>query len=279
MTVTRPIVRYHGGKFRLAPWIVSNLPAHRIYVEPFGGGASVLLRKPRSYAEVYNDRWSEIHNVFRVVRDHGAELQRRIHLTPFGREEFEDDSEPIDEIDQARKSIFRSFAGFGSAAMNNHHQTGLRASSYRNGTIPAHDWANYSAHIGAFVERLRGVVIENRDACELIPAHDSRSTLYYVDPPYVHATRNMVRRNASYAFEMSDDEHRRLAAVLHQVQGMVVLSGYPCDLYDRDLYPEWKRIEREAMADGARPRTEVLWFNPAAWTATQSQQQTIAGVA
>jgi hypothetical protein len=66
---TRPALRYHGGKWRLAPWIIGNFPPHRTYVEPYGGAASVLLRKRRCYAEVYNDLDSEIVNVFRVLRD------------------------------------------------------------------------------------------------------------------------------------------------------------------------------------------------------------------
>lgn len=86
--VRRPILRYHGRKYRLAKWIISHFPEHRIYVEPFGGAASVLMLKNRSYAEVYNDLDGEIVNVFRVLQNpnHAAELERLIRLTPFARD-------------------------------------------------------------------------------------------------------------------------------------------------------------------------------------------------
>lgn len=265
----RPVVRYPGGKWRLAPWIIAHMPPHRIYVEPFGGSASVLMRKARAYAEVYNDQWGRIVDVFRVLRDPAlaSDLRRQIELTPFSRREFQgiSDASLAQEsslVERARMTIYRSFAAFGSASVNGDQATGFRSSSKRSGTIPAHDWAGYPDQIPAFVDRLRGVVIESKPAAEVITAHDSPETLIYADPPYPHSTRNMNRGNARYAHEMSDDDHRALAAVLKQVKGMVVLSGYGCEFYDRELYPDWTRIEKAAYADGAQKRTEVLWMNP-----------------
>lgn len=260
----RPVVRYHGGKFKLAEWIISNMPAHRVYVEPFGGGASVLIKKPRAYAEIYNDRWDRIVNVFRVLRDpaQAERLIRAIELTPFSRVEFDacDVDAGDDPIEVARKTIFRSFAGFGSSAVMESHTTGFRASSSRSGTTPAHDWRNYPAHIPDFVERMRSVVIENRDAAAVMLQHDSPDTLHYVDPPYPHSTRGFRRRNAGYAFEMTDDDHRALAEVLRSLKGMVMVSTYRSDLY-ADLYRDWARKEQAAHADGALDRVEVLYLN------------------
>jgi DNA adenine methylase len=263
---TRPVLRYHGGKWRLAPWIIRHFPPHRTYVEPFGGAGSVLMRKPRSYSEVYNDQWGDVVNVFRVLRDEAsaARLAALLHLTPFARAEFEAPwPEEVDQVERARRTIFRSLAGFGSASTNGKYSTGFRSNSNRSHTTPAHDWANYPAHVPAFTERFRGVVIEQRPALRVIEQHDGPEVLIYCDPPYPLSTRNVARGNARYACEMTDSDHRELAARLHQVEGMVVISGYPCELYDRELYPDWERITKVALADGARRRTEVLWLNPA----------------
>lgn len=272
--ITRPVLRYHGGKFgtrgAVADRIAAEFPEHRIYVEPFGGAASVLLRKPRSYGEIYNDQWSGVVTVFRVLRDpeKSAQLIDLLRLTPFARDEIDNTYEThmrdLSDIEYARRLIFRSFAGFGSGAMNPKYATGFRASCKRSGTTPARDWMNYPPIIEAFVARLQGVVIENVPAADVIPRHDSPETLFYVDPPYVHSTRSQKRRRVrEYEFEMTDTDHCLLAAQLRNVAGMVVLSGYPCELYD-DLYRGWERLEFAAMADGASPRTEVLWFNAAA---------------
>jgi DNA adenine methylase len=268
--LTRPLVRYHGGKWRLAPWIISNLPAHRCYVEPFGGGGSVLLRKPRSYAEVYNDLDGEIVNLFHVARAQGERLAQLCELTPFARDEFQQSYTPSDDpLEQARRTLIRSFMGFGSASVSS-QISGFRANSNRSGTTPAHDWMNYPEAFRLTIQRLRGVVIENREAALCMQHHDAPTTLHYVDPPYVHETRYLKNKTHTYRHEMTDEDHRALAKTLHELQGMIVLSGYHCDLYD-ELYAGWTRIERAAFADGAKSRTEVLWMNPSCSIALSAQ--------
>lgn len=261
MNVLRPLLRYHGGKWRLAPWILQHLPTHRVYVEPFGGAASVLLQKPRSHAEVYNDLDGEIVNLFRVARDNGEMLAQAVELTPFSRVEFARAYEPDgDPLEQARRTLIRSFMGFGSAAASG-QTTGFRANSNRSGTTPARDWMNYPAHLRAVIQRLRGVVIEQREAADVMRAHDSEQALHYVDPPYVHDTRSLRTRAPAYRHEMTDQQHEELASVLHSLRGRVVLSGYRCPLYDR-LFAGWRRIDVAAHADGARDRVESLWLSP-----------------
>lgn len=265
MGVSRPVLRYHGGKWMLAPWIIAHFPHHKVYTEVFGGGASVLLRKSRSYAEVYNDLDGDVVNVFRVLRDpeSGARLTRSLYLTGFARDEFFDCyGAAEDSVERARRMIARSFMGFGSDGFNISRKTGFRANSNRSGTTPAMDWSNYPDAIAAFIDRLRGVVVENRDAVEVLAQQDAPNALHYVDPPYVHSTRSTSSEHA-YRHEMDDADHQRLAEVLRSLSGMVVLSGYRSELYDA-LYGDWVREDRAALADGALDRTESIWLNPAA---------------
>ncbi len=262
--VARPVLRWHGGKWLLAPWIIAHFPAHRIYVEPFGGAASVLLRKDRAYAEVYNDLDDDVVNLFNVLRsDRAEEMIDAIRLTPFARAEFDAAYVASDDVfERARQLLIRSFAGYGSDGHNGARPTGFRANSSRSGTTPAHDWAHYPDAMRAIVDRLRGVVIERRPAIDVMAAHDSPESLHYVDPPYLWETRSTAKNSSrkNYRHEMNDEQHRELLAFLPTLSGAVVLSGYPSLIYDTAL-AGWHRVERAALADGARPRVEVLWLN------------------
>lgn len=263
MTPTRPILRYHGGKWLLAQWILSHFPAHRVYVEPYGGAASVLLQKERSYAEIYNDLDGEIVGLLRVVRSSRRQLMRLLMRTPFARQEYRDSFERCeDPIEQARRTVIRSFMGFGSNSLNREIKSGFRAHSHRSGTTPAHDWTNYPKALRFIERRLQGVTLENKNAVQVIEQQDALDTLHYLDPPYVHASRAMdvMHGNHGYAHEMTDPDHEALSDVLHGITGMAVLSGYHSELYDR-LYADWDRVERDALCDGAGKRVEVLWFN------------------
>lgn len=272
----RPVLRWHGGKWLLAPWIIEHFPAHRVYVEPFGGAGSVLMRKPRTYAEIWNDLDGEVVNIFRVLRSPDANrLVDALRLTPFSRQEFTGAYEPSsDPVERARRLVIRSFMGFGS---NGHNRvTGFRANSNRSGTTPAHDWVNYPDSLVQVIERLSGVTVENKDAKAVMAQHDGPDTLHYVDPPYVFETR--ADMGDDYAHEMTDEDHAELLVFLRGLAGMVVLSGYPSILYDDALH-DWRRIERKALADGAAERTEVLWINPLCVRALDAERMPLFEVA
>ncbi|YCH23115.1 DNA adenine methylase [Pseudomonas sp. D1-3] len=281
MGITAPVIRYHGSKFRLAPWVIEHLPEHTCYVEPFGGAGGVLMQKARAYAEVYNDLDGDIVNLFRVLQGEQsrAELIKAVTFTPYARAEFEIAWEPTDDpVERARRTIIRAQMGFGSAGATK-GKTGFRIDTKREyGTAQAL-WAEYPESIAEIGQRLSGVLIENRPAIEVMRAHDARQTLHYVDPPYMHDTRYLgAKHGRYYRHEMTDEQHAELLAALLELEGMVVISGYPCELYDSMLLG-WDRRETSARISAGRgtaTRTECIWLNPACRDRDQRQADMFA---
>lgn len=264
MMIKHPVIRYHGGKFRLASWIIGSMPKHTCYVEPFGGAAGVLIQKPRSYAEVYNDLDGEVVNLFRVLRDpiQCSILQEMCHLTPYSRAEFfaarEFTSEPIE---RARRMVVRACMGFGSAAGIGGN-SGFRSDSKRKYATASHLWERYPANLSAVCERLQGVIIENKEAVAVMQSHDADTTLHYIDPPYVTETR--AKGNRCYNHEMTDADHVHLLNMASSLSGMVMISGYDCDLY-RDVLKGWTVLTKESRISagrGTKVKTECLWLSP-----------------
>jgi len=262
MKPVKPVLRYHGGKWAISDWILSHLPQHRIYVEPFGGAASVLLLKDRSFSEVYNDLDGEVVNLFRVLQSRTTyrELAIKLRYTPYSRAEFVLAYTPSDDpVERARRLLIRSWMGHSSVGA--HRKTGYRTNvRYVRRRAPSGDWRRLVDHLDRVVDRLRDVNIESVSAVDVIQGHDEIDTLFYVDPPYPLE----LRHGKVYRHEMTDQQHCELASLLQSVQGMVVISGYPCRLYDDDLYPDWHRVERKTYADQYGERTEVLWISPSA---------------
>lgn len=260
------------------------MPAHRIYVEPFAGAGSVLLRKPRSYSEILNDLDDEVVNLYRVMREpaDAAALKALVEFTPYSRTEFNlCFKRARDPIERARRTLVRYWFGFGAGAARTPGSTGFRNNAKRQGSTPAHDWRGFPDHLPLVHDRLRGVTIDNEPAAVCIGRHDGPDVLMYCDPPYLHATRSSIDglggKKAIYRHEMTDADHRALLEQLAGCKAMVMLSGYPHQIYD-DALPGWTLIEADARGDGAVERTECLWLNPAA-VAGMSQQSIGLGVA
>jgi DNA adenine methylase len=258
-------LRYHGGKTKIHEWIISHFPPHKTYVEPFGGGASVLLNKSRVTNEIYNDINSEIVNVFKILRNknESSKLLELLSKTLYSRDEFNLSYEITDDnLEQARNTIVRSMMAFGGN-VTARDKTGFIATANNNTSAPMR-WIKYTHQLPIIINRLREVTIENRDALELIDIYDSSETLFYLDPPYVTSSRKTTSKN--YAHEMTDEDHIALANLIKTKNGKFIISGYHSKLYD-ELYKGWKCVEKQSMAASYRggvPTTEVLWISPTA---------------
>jgi DNA adenine methylase len=268
----RPPLRYFGGKWQIAQFVLQHFPPHQSYLEPFGGGASILLLKPRTRIETYNDLDSGVVNFFRVLRERPEELVRLLQLTPWAREEYELSTESAgDPLEAARRFFVLSWMGIGMNAIDGKRSFRYVAKATGIWKAPAMLW-NLD-HLYQVADRLIGVQIMHDDAFELIPRFDQPDALIYCDPPYLRSTRK--KKSASYREEMSEEDHLRLAGMLNSLSASVVLSGYPSELY-ADLYEihGWQRLETQTFANNSRQsaRTEAIWLSPLTWQRLRQQQ-------
>jgi len=255
-TITRPPVRYPGGKWRIGQWIIHQFPPHLTYCEPFCGGASILFRKQPSYQEVINDLDGSVVNFFKVLRERPKELIGAIELTPFAREEYTLSFVASDEpLEWARRFYVRTRQAWGGMGK----QTGWRFQRSDNrGKKLMSEWTECD-HLYEAAARLRLVMIEHDDAFKIMTRFDHPKTLFYVDPPYLGTSRD----RQAYAHRLDESDHVRLAEALNSLQGMVILSGYPGALYD-ELYNGWTMLEKANQANGNNMTVERLWLSPKA---------------
>lgn len=280
----RPALRYYGGKWAIAPKIIPLLPPCECYVEPFAGGASLLLHPARPHApiEVYNDADEAVWTFFSVLRD-GAkrqELIRALRWTPFHRLNagLDLDDAEVGDVEIARRFYTRSWQTRGGVRDG---RSGWRyRAAVNNRTMSAVDeLRGHLRHLVAIGRRLRRVQIDCCDAVECMRRYDRPTTLFYVDPPYLGSTRGTRWEKAYRADMTTAEEHVALLEAVLALRAMVVLSGYASALYD-DALADWRRVELSARTDVGGEATEVLWINPAAGAALDAarrQGQLFAG--
>ncbi len=260
----RPPVKWHGGKHYMASRIISLFPYHRIYLEPFGGAASVLLNKEPVDVEAYNDLDLRITRLFRVLQTQGREFVERLRFVPYSQYEFENAAsypEGASDLEKAICDFIRWRQSFGGRARNWSYTT-RRARGGMAGDVNA--WWTSIDQLPEIIDRLRRVQILSQPAIDAIKRFDHPEALIYCDPPYLHETRGLSSRNI-YGVEMTEKEHIDLGHVLKECQSKVVISGYPSRLYD-EIFSSWRKVEFDIANHSAgghkkKRKCETLWLN------------------
>lgn len=261
-TAQRPVLKYPGSKWRMADWIISLMPPHRSYLEPFFGSGAVFFKKPPSRIETINDLDGEIANLFRCVREKTEELARAVALTPYSRCEYERawswhrEGNRAEGVEAARLTLVRYWQTHGSRGA-------IYKSGWKNdcaGREYAYDvryWGKLPEWIVCAAVRLKEAQIEQLPAVEVLQRFRHPDVLIYADPPYLLSTR----KGRQYSIEIAEDaEHVRLLETLKEHPGPVILSGYDNELYDRHLQG-WIKLHKKAQAEGGRGRVETVWLN------------------
>ena len=213
-----PPLSWHGGKSRFTSNILALFPEHHIYCEVFGGSGAVLLAKEPSRVEIFNDVDDSLVNLFRVVRNPRLcrQLQKACANTLYSRAEFELAKEQVDDpVEHARRFLIRqrmSRSGLGERWSYSVED------SRREMASVVRRWEAGIERLSGLHERLRTVQTEQADWREILARYDNAKTLFYLDPPYQHDTRN----GGGYSFEMTRGDHSELVERLLRLKGMVV---------------------------------------------------------
>lgn len=265
----RIVFGWYGGKYSHLEWLLPLLPECHHYCEPFAGSGAVLLNRLPAAVETYNDIDGEVVNFFRVLRDNHDELIRVIALTPFSREEYhlaiygETGDLSVSDVERARRFYIRARqtrTGLAqTASLGRWANCKETSRAGMSGVVSR--WLGGVEALDDIAQRLLRVQIENRPAIDVIRLYDSPKTLFYCDPPYLHATRGDAK---AYGFEMDEDQHRIFAATVNTCQGMVAVSGYDHPIMDELFSPKkWVKTSGidKTIHSTKGTRQEVLWTN------------------
>lgn len=202
---TRSLFRCYGGKYLQAKAIIGVMPPHRVYVEPYSGGASVLMRKAPSPVKVLGDADLDVASLYCAIQDpvQCAMLMFKMMYTPFSSAEFERACQETgtEPLEKAWLVVVRFAMAFSPERTSDKISGFCRNISGGRNIPSSYDWATYVDAIPKFRDRLARVIIEHGDAVSIMRLHDHIDTLHCVDPPYVPATRTSRH---GYVHEVDD---------------------------------------------------------------------------
>lgn len=234
-----------GGKKLLRKKIIERFPegGYTRYIEVFGGAGWVLFEKePGKELEVFNDMDSNLINLYRCIKYHREELQKELNWLAISREQFMDNKNQLN---------IRGLTDIQRAARYFHIVKVSFGADRRTFGTNKKNLADSVEYLSKVQERLKNVVIENKDFENLIKVYDRAEALFYLDPPY-HGTERY------YDSSFQREDHIRLNTVLRGVKGYFILS-YNDDEFVRELYKDF-HVERVSRNCGLSNKTEAKEF-------------------
>lgn len=237
------MIPYIGGKSYLANWIISEFPKdyeQLSYCEVFGGAGWVLFKKEPSNLETYNDLNKNLVNLFRIIRDNYKEFEHRAEWSLHSREMYQEaraklkDDKFLNDLEKAMYYALdrvQAFSGQGGWAY------AVTVKKVRSGS-----WNAFLKRLSVVNARLKQVQIECLDFEKLIEKYDSKSTLFYLDPPYVGVEHYYNVPGVHFSLP----DHKRLASMLKQISGKFVLSYYEHELI-RKYYKKFNISEKNSV--------------------------------
>lgn len=221
-----PLV-YYGGKQRIADWICSMMPKHRIYCEPFFGGGAVFFTKAPSFLEVINDKNECLVNFYLQIQNNFEELAAKIDTTLHSEamylraRQIYNGVIKVDNIEKAVATwLVFTQSRLASATAGWRYDNGTDGSHY--GIVELHNRQNFCPWLQ---KRLSKVQISCRDAIRVIRDRDTEDTFFYLDPPYPGANQGHY---GGYTF----NDLENLLHCLQDIKGKFALSNYPSTLID-----------------------------------------------
>ena len=205
---------YYGGKQTLAGTILELIPPHKVYCEPFIGGAAVFFAKAPSEVEIINDADGEIVNFYEVMQKDFPALEKEIKATLHSRK-LHRHARVVYENPDMFDRVKRAWAVWMVANTSFGHQMdgvfdgghGRRLDTKRDG---------FAAH---YAGRLKKTIIECRDALHIIENWDAEDAFFYLDPPYVGADQG-------HYDGYTQEDFNALLALLEKIKGKFLLSSY-----------------------------------------------------
>lgn len=241
----------------IAKEIVSLIPKHHAYLEPFFGSGAVFFNKQPSNIEMINDMDNDVCNLFECIRNDSEKLARIVMTIPFGRQEYDNAFEGLEIEPYMKAAQFLTRCWQGHGFRTNGYKVGWKNDVQgRERMYALWDWYRLPEWIIEIAERLRKAQIENRPALEVVKRFNFDNVFMYLDPPYVLSTRT----GKQYKYEMEDSEHEELLKEITCSKAKILVSGYESELYSRYL-SGWCKKDYSATAEYGLKRKETIWAN------------------